>query len=190
LDCLGRRPEPHGRNRAGDRHLNFHETRDNLPGGPELLVRSPWLLQRYLTQDGECSPLTAQGALPTGDTGSLADGQLTITGRLKDLIIRGGFNVSPVRIESVIMAEDGVADCAVIGVPDDFWGEVTVACLVAGSNSQPDLVDRVRGRCLRELSGGMRPDRYEFFPRLPRTVTGKVRKNELRALLGLSSQHR
>lgn len=159
-------------------------------GGPELLVRSPWLLQRYLTQDGECSPLTAQGALPTGDTGSLADGQLTITGRLKDLIIRGGFNVSPVRIESVIMAEDGVADCAVIGVPDDFWGEVTVACLVAGSNSQPDLVDCVRGRCLRELSDGMRPDRYEFFPRLPRTVTGKVRKNELRALLGLSSQHR
>ncbi len=154
----------------------------DVPGydRPELLIRSPWALQRYLTENGQCSPLTPQGDMPSGDAGCLADGQLVITGRLKDLIIRGGINISPLRIESVILKQEGVAECAVVGVPDDFWGEVTVACVVAAANAPADLSDRVRERCLRELSDGMRPDRYEFFSELPRSAVGKVRKEELR----------
>jgi long-chain acyl-CoA synthetase len=150
---------------------------------PELLLRSPWVLQRYLTEDSECSPLTPEGDMPTGDVGELVEGQLVITGRLKDLIIRGGINISPKRIESVIMKERDVVECAVIAVPDDFWGEIPIACIVAAQDHEPDLADRVRSRCLRELGEGMRPDGYEFLTALPKSATGKVRKHRLRALV-------
>jgi acyl-CoA synthetase (AMP-forming)/AMP-acid ligase II len=121
--------------------------------------------------------------MPTGDVGELVEGQLVITGRLKDLIIRGGINISPKRIESVIMKERDVVECAVIAVPDDFWGEIPIACIVAAQDHEPDLADRVRSRCLRELGEGMRPDGYEFLTALPKSATGKVRKHRLRALV-------
>lgn len=147
----------------------------------ELVIRSPWVLRCYLDEEGESSPLTSDGAMPTGDTGGVVDGQLMIDGRMRDLIVRGGINISPARIEAVILAEDGVSECAVVGVPDDFWGETVVAWVVASAPGPPDLPERVRHRCRSELGEGMRPDRYEFVAALPKSATGKVQKHQLRA---------
>lgn len=151
---------------------------------PELFVRAPWALRRYLIEEGEFCPLTADGAMPTGDAGEVVDGQLRIRARLKDLIIRGGLNISPVTVEAVIAREAGVSGCAVIGLPDDFWGEIMVACIVAAPDGPPDLLERIRGRCARELGEGMRPDRYELLAELPRSDTGKVQKHRLADVLG------
>jgi long-chain acyl-CoA synthetase len=150
----------------------------------ELVIHSPWALKNYLTEQGEASPLLADGGMPSGDLGAVNNASLRITGRLKDLIIRGGLNVSPAALEDVLLSEAGVAEAAVIGLPHDFWGEIIVAALVAeAGRDTATLQATLQARCQAELGEGMRADRYVWLAALPRASTGKIQKYLLREQL-------
>lgn len=155
---------------------------NDVPGRSELelVIYTPYALTSYLLEDGETSPLLADGGMPSGDVGQLEGNALIITGRLKDFIIRGGLNVSPVAVENVLLREPGVQEVAVVGVPHDFWGESIVACLVAKAGANIDtLLLSLQLRCSKELGEGMRPDSYVWLDKLPCASTGKVQKHIL-----------
>jgi fatty-acyl-CoA synthase/long-chain acyl-CoA synthetase len=109
-----------------------------------------------------------------------ARGYLTITGRLKELVIRGGENIAPAEIETVLAAHEMVLESSVVGLPDDRWGEVVVAVmrLTAGAEDKPksDFIDFVSAR----LAPFKVPARWFVADEFPVTPTGKVRKFELR----------
>jgi acyl-CoA synthetase (AMP-forming)/AMP-acid ligase II len=159
-----------------------HATFRAVPGRveEELVINTPYALMGYLLEDGETSPLLDDGGMPSGDVGQMEGDALIITGRLKDLIIRGGLNVSPVAVENVLLREPGLQEVAVVGLPHDFWGESIVACLVAEVGASIDtLLPSLQLRCSNELGEGMRPDRYVWLDTLPRASTGKVQKHVL-----------
>jgi acyl-CoA synthetase (AMP-forming)/AMP-acid ligase II len=116
---------------------------------------------------------------PTGDQGEIKDNRLTITGRIKDLIIRGGFNVSPVRVEEALRKIPGVMDAAVIGQPDEFWGEKIIAFTEGG-----DLYT-ISSDCRGNLPKSHWPDVIHIVDKLPRNAMGKVIKGELRSRLAV-----
>jgi len=124
---------------------------------------------------------TADGYFKTGDVGKVdADGYVTIVGRSKDLIISGGYNVYPAEIEGYLNTLAGVAESAVVGVPDADFGEVGVAVIVAKPGEAPDPA-----RILRELKAMLAnfkiPKQCHVVAELPRNTMGKVQKNLLRA---------
>lgn len=182
--------------RAGDRSagvpLDGVEVRIRPPGtaaeGPDgasapghIEVRGDTLFRGYA---GE--PARPAGSwFATGDLGRLDErGRLTVTGRLRDRIVSGGANVDPAQVEAVLAAHPAVREAAVIGVPDDRWGQVVVA-IVAGED--PDLPAHLDPWCRERLSGPRVPRRWEMLDRLPRTATGKVDRARLRARLAESA---
>jgi len=160
--------------------------RGDTEGRTELIIRSPFSMLNYLTDDGLVSVADAQGFVPTGDVGKLDDGILHITGRIKDLIIRGGINISPRAIEDILGDLPDVEEVAVVGVPHDFWGEALVACIQVSSKADPMAIEAaVRQRCRERLAKSHQPDRIAVLPTFPRAATGKVQKHLLqRALAG------
>ena len=116
----------------------------------------------------------------TGDAGRLdGDGYLYLMDRVKDLIVSGGENIYPRQIEDVLFAHPGVADVAVIGIPDERWGETVKAVVVKRegvSVTAADLDAFCRGR----LGGFQRPRSFDFMDALPRNPSGKVLKRQLR----------
>lgn len=158
--------------------------RPDAEGNQELTVRSPFAYLGYLTDQGVSGAESPFSFVPTGDAGELRDGKLVITGRLKDLIIRGGVNVAPIVLENAIREVPGVSDVAVVGVPHRFWGESIAACIEAYDGVERDtLTEDVRLHCRENLVRSQQPDRIEIFEHLPRAVTGKVQKNVLQAKL-------
>lgn len=148
-----------------------------LPAGQEgeILVRGAMVMQGYLNNPGETRAARWGDWLRTGDVGVLDDeGYLKVTGRKKDMIRSGGLNVYPAEIERVLAGISGMSEFAVIGVPDDRWGEVPM--IVTNDSRDPDL-DALWQRCLADLAGYKRP-RYLFrYGRpLPRTFSGKIMK--------------
>ena len=123
-----------------------------------------------------CSPFSRHGQ-HTGDIGEYKDSRLTITGRIKDLIKRGGVAVSPVRIEEAVRKVSGVSEAAAIGQPDDFWVEKTVVFSEGGD------VATIREYCRDNLPKSHWPDVIEIVDKLPRNAMGKVIKGELRSRL-------
>jgi long-chain acyl-CoA synthetase len=152
------------------------------PGDPgEIHVRGANLFSGYWP-DGADGP-GADGWWATGDLGILSpDGDLTLVDRLRDLVIVSGFNVYPVEVEDAIRDVPGVADVAVIGVPDERTGEAVVAFVVAAPDAPADLGFRVRARCAERLAGFKQPSRVELVEALPHTPTGKVQKGRLRTI--------
>ena len=149
-------------------------------GELELVINTTYALVDYLLEEGEASPLLADGGMPSGDVGQMQGDALIINGRLKDLIIRGGLNISPVAVENVLLRESGVQEVAVVGLPHDFWGETIVACLVAEDGFDVGTLQAsLHLRCAKELGEGMRPDRYVWLNNLPQASTGKVQKHAL-----------
>ncbi|WP_410050131.1 AMP-binding enzyme [Actinomadura sp. CNU-125] len=120
----------------------------------------------------------ADGRLRTGDLGRLdARGYLTVTGRLKDMFVVGGFNVYPAEIEGVLATHPAVVEAAVLGVPDARLGEVGAAWLVARAETGPDeLTAWLRER----LANFKVPRHFRFVDALPRNAAGKVVKDALR----------
>ena len=151
----------------------------------ELIIYTNCALKAYLLEEEESSPLLSDGGMPTGDQGEIDENnKLRITGRLKDLIIRGGVNVSPVVIEEVVLSNPQVEEVAVVGVKHDIWGEIIAACVVATSGTETtELEAALVASCKKELGYGMRPDRFVWLESLPRASTGKIQKNILRELL-------
>lgn len=155
--------------------------RANSEGQTELVLKSPFAFAGYLTSQGIVPPESYEGFYGTGDVAEIADRRLKITGRIKDLIIRGGVNVAPAAVENALAGMEGVSDVAVIGVPHEFWGEAIVVC-VESSADQERIAAEVRARCRERLGRMQQPDRIEIVQSFPRTVTGKVQKNKLRAM--------
>ena len=146
----------------------------------EVSIRGANLFSGYWP-DGAEAP-DEDGWWTTGDVGFLApDGQLFLVDRVKELVIVSGFNVYPSEVEDVIGEVPGVADVAVIGVPDGDTGEAVVAYVVAPGQEPADVVAAVGAACGTRLARFKQPSRVEVVEELPHTVTGKVRKGSLRA---------
>ena len=147
----------------------------------EILVRGPNVFLGYYKDPQQTAQTkTPDGWVHTGDAGFIdEDGYLYIRDRIKDMIITGGENVYPAEVENAILGCPGVADAAVIGVPDEKWGETVVAVVVprAGQAAEPrDIIDQARKR----IAGFKLPKRVEFIDVLPRNAGGKVLRRELR----------
>ncbi len=159
-------------------------TQAGQPPAPpgHIEVRGPTLFRGYVGD-----PARPRGDwFATGDLGHLdAEGRLHVTGRLRDRIVSGGTNIDPLQIEAILTAHPEVREVAVIGLPDEMWGQV-VAAAVAGDD--PELAVRLDPWCRRRLSGARVPRRWEVVERLPRTATGKVDRPRLRALLAGRSE--
>ena len=147
----------------------------------ELLLRGPNVMLGYLDdEEATKAAVDADGWLHTGDVGVLDDqGYLRITDRLKDMYISGGFNVYPAEVEQTLARLDGVADAAVIGVPDERLGEVGLALVVRKAGAAL-TTDDVLACCRDRLANYKVPRRVEFVDVLPRNLAGKVLKTELR----------
>jgi long-chain acyl-CoA synthetase len=148
----------------------------------EVWLRAPNVMAGYFNRPAEtAATITSDGWLRTGDGGYLDDeGYLFLTDRVKDMIVSGGENIYPIEVEEVLAEHPDVADVAVIGVPDERWGEAVKALVIPrhGATPSPEtLVAFARER----LAGYKLPRSMDFVADLPRTPTGKVLKRELRA---------
>ena len=149
----------------------------------ELAMRGPGVFTGYYGQDSLYeSLLTPDRFFRTGDLARIdSNGYVHITGRAKDLIIRGGVNLSPVPIEDALSAHPGVHAVAVIGYPDDRLGERICAAVVANGAAPVDHESLLRFVRERGLPKAMWPELVRTVAELPRTAAGKVRKQDLRA---------
>jgi long-chain acyl-CoA synthetase len=156
-----------------ERELRPHEV-------GEVWVRAPNVMAGYFNRPEETAATLVDGWLRTGDGGYLdEDGYLFLTDRIKDMIVSGGENVYPVEVEEALAQHPAVADVAVIGVPDERWGETVMALVIPRAGAVPaaeELVAFSRER----LAGYKLPRVVEFVEELPRTPSGKVLKRELR----------
>jgi long-chain acyl-CoA synthetase len=147
----------------------------------EIQIRGRNLFSGYWP-DGADGP-GDDGWWSTGDVGFLdGDGDLFLVDRVKELIIVSGFNVYPTEVEAVLADVDGIRQAAVLGTPDERTGEAVVAYVVPedpAADPEP-LVAAVRARAEELLAPYKRPGRVEVVDALPRTVTGKIRKGQLR----------
>jgi HIP---CoA ligase len=150
-------------------------------GAGEILLRGPNVMLGYLDDPAATSEaVDAGGWLHTGDVGTLdAEGNLAITDRLKDMYICGGFNVYPAEVEQALARLPGVADSAVVGVPDQRLGEVGKALVVPRPGHELTAED-VIGYCRGKLANFKVPRQVEFRAELPRNAAGKVLKRQLR----------
>ncbi|AFM15491.1 acyl-CoA synthetase (AMP-forming)/AMP-acid ligase II [Mycolicibacterium chubuense NBB4] len=156
--------------------------RDVAPGtvGEVWTKSAQNMLGYWNNPEATAATLTADGWLRTGDAGYVdADGYLYLHDRLKDMIVSGGENVYPIEVENVLMTHPAVSDAAVIGVPDDRWGEAVKAVVVRTRRSsigEAELIDFARQR----LAGFKLPKSVDFVDALPRTPSGKILKRALR----------
>jgi O-succinylbenzoic acid--CoA ligase len=138
----------------------------------EILVRGPMLLRAY--RDGT-SPLDADGWLRTGDIGCwLDDGRLHVVGRAGDLIITGGENVWPEAVEQALLDHPSVSEVLVRGRPDQEWGQMVEAVVVA--DGDPPTLDALRDHIKEHHPAFMAPQRLEIVAQLPRSSLGKLRR--------------
>lgn len=189
VSLLNARADPAKAGSAGVAHF-FTDVRVVRPDGGaaapgengEVLVSGPNVMAGYWKHpEATAAALTPRRELRTGDVAHLdADGHLYLAGRLKDVIISGGENIYPAEVEAVLTTHPAVRECAVIGVPDDTWGEVGHAVIVPGPDTRPDeqeLAAYLRAR----LAAYKVPKTIAFVARLPYTGSGKVAKSVLRA---------
>ena len=142
----------------------------------EIYVRGPMLLRGY--RDGRDPKV--DGWLPTGDLGSLTGGVLQVHGRRTELIITGGENVWPAAVERALLTHPSVVDVAVVGRPDPEWGERVVAVVVAADSESPPALDELRNHVKQTLPAHASPTVLELVATLPRTASGKIRRDDLR----------
>jgi long-chain acyl-CoA synthetase len=140
----------------------------------EIVVRSPYRLKSYFRQAQQAP----DSGFSTGDIGHVdVDGYVHISGRKKDLIIKGGVNISPVEIENILSSYPGVTDVAVVGLADELYGEKIVACV-----SSAAAIDEVEAKafCARHLASFKVPQRVLRVESFPRNASGKILKNQLK----------
>ncbi len=167
-----------GPRKPGKVGLPFAGVELRLGGGGEVQVRGPNVFAGYYRRpDADAEAFTPDGWFRTGDLGELdADGHLRLTGRSKELIISGGFNVYPREVEEVIERYPGVREVAVIGRPSEAWGEAVTAVVVCEG---PIDVGALRAHAAAQLAPYKVPKQVEFVSELPRNALGKLLRHEL-----------
>jgi len=143
----------------------------------EIFVRGEQVSGEYL---GRGSQLVAGGWFPTHDGGYLdEEGYLFVEGRIDDVIVRGGENLSPGEIEDVLHAHPAVADCAVVGIPDEQWGEAVAAAVVLKDGAQADTAE-LQAWVKQHLRSSRVPEQIRFDSELPYNETGKLLRRKIR----------
>jgi non-ribosomal peptide synthetase component E (peptide arylation enzyme) len=169
-----------------DGRINDYDVR--IDGGTEgeILIRGSGLFLGYKDPAADADSFTPDGYFRTGDIGRRVHGDaLVITGRKKDLIIRGGENISAREIEDVLLADPRIADAAAVAIPHERLGETVGLFLVAAPGNSVTLGDV---RALLDdagLAAQKRPEALFHVDSLPRTASGKVRKDVLRERIGM-----
>jgi acyl-CoA synthetase (AMP-forming)/AMP-acid ligase II len=154
-----------------------------LPRGDagEIVVRGDLVMAGYFRNPEASAEASRFGWHHTGDIGRIDDeGYVTIVDRKRDMIISGGFNVYPGEVEQVLWAHPAVQDCAVVGVPDDEWGESVKAVVELKPGMEAAAEELIR-LCRERLGGVKAPKSVEFWKELPRSSVGKVLKRDIRA---------
>jgi fatty-acyl-CoA synthase/long-chain acyl-CoA synthetase len=163
--------------RIVDEHMN------DVPRGEvgEIVYRGPSIMSGYWNKPAETAQAFAGGWFHSGDlVRQDEDGYIYVVDRLKDMIISGGENIYCAELEDVISAHPKVAEVAVVGMPDDRWGETPLAVVVPAPASGPPTTDEIAQWCRARLAAYKVPRHLAVVTALPRSSTGKVRKNELR----------
>lgn len=157
----------------------------DVPSGEpgEVWLSGPTLMRGYWRKPEATDEAMVDGWMRSGDIGRLDDEQfLTIVGRMKDVIVTGGENVYPREVEEALLAHDGVAQAAVMGVPDERWGEAVTAVVVPAEGSEPDA-DELIAFCRTRIASYKKPQRIIMVSELPRLANGKVDKPALQKTL-------
>ncbi|MGA9530112.1 MAG: class I adenylate-forming enzyme family protein [Terriglobales bacterium] len=151
----------------------------------EIQLLTPDLMAGYLSGNGDLNQVDVNTWFPTGDIGHLGEaGSLFITGRKKDLIIRGGINISPAAIEEVLLHCAHVLDAAVVSVPHELYGEDIVAVLkLEPEVTLESVLSPIMAQCKQALAPHQQPSRYMAIDEFPRTSNGKIQKVRLRELV-------
>ena len=154
----------------------------DLPAGEvgEIIIRSGLNMCGYWRRDADTAKAVVDGWLHTGDAGYKdADGYVYIHDRVKDMIVSGAENIYPAEVESALFGHPAIADVAVIGVPDDKWGEAVKAVVVAKPDARATAEDIIAFARTR-IAGYKVPRSVDFVDYLPRNASGKLLKRELR----------
>ena len=148
----------------------------------EIEIRSAGIMKGYWNRpDATAEAIDAEGWFRSGDAGFFdQDGYLFIHDRVKDMIVSGGENIYPAEVENALMSHPSVADAAVIGVPDDKWGEAVKAIVVLRPGAELDAAGIIN-HCRTLIAGYKTPKSVETIAVLPRNPSGKVLRRELRA---------
>jgi acyl-CoA synthetase (AMP-forming)/AMP-acid ligase II len=154
----------------------------------EVLAQGNVVLAGYWENPDASAEALDGGWFHTGDGGSIDDGgYVTISDRKKDVIITGGENVSSIEVEDAVFSHPAVAEVAVIGIPDDKWGEMVTALVVLAEGEQVTEAEII-AHCRTRLAGYKLPKRVEFRDELARTATGKIQKFKLREAFWAGSE--
>jgi len=168
-----------------DVEIKIFDNEDHeLPSGHEgeIVVRGPTLMKGYWNLPNETAEALKDGWLHTGDIGYKdEDGYIFITDRKKDMIIKAGENVFPREVEEVLMAHPKVAECGVVGVKDDVYGE-DIKAFVALKPGEQCTGDEIIEHCKKQLTSFKTPKSVQFIDDLPKNIMGKILKKELRKL--------
>jgi long-chain acyl-CoA synthetase len=154
-----------------------------LPPGErgEVAIAGPTVMRGYLNRPGETAEAMRNGWLHTGDVGVFDDdGYLRLVDRLKDMIIRGGENIYPKEIETVLYSHDAVLEAAVIARQDEVLGEIVVAYVALHPGAEATTAD-LAATCERHLARYKRPSEIVIVNELPKNPVGKINKPALRA---------
>jgi acyl-CoA synthetase (AMP-forming)/AMP-acid ligase II len=151
----------------------------------ELWVRGPFVFDRYFEDPAATAEAIVDGWYRTGDLAEFDDeGYLSVVGRARDVIRTGGETVAPAEVEAALASCPGVADVAVVGVPDVEWGEVVCAVVVPADTSAPPSVDELRAYCTGRLATHKHPRRVAVLDAIPRTSpTNQVQRRLLVEML-------
>jgi long-chain acyl-CoA synthetase len=145
----------------------------------EVWIRSAQNMKGYWGNDKATRAAFVEGWFRSGDAGYLQDGYLFLHDRMKDMIISGGENIYPAEVENALMQHPALADGAVIGVPDERWGEAVKACVVlkpGAMASAAEIIEFMR----RHIAHYKCPKSVDFLEAIPRNPTGKILKRVLR----------
>ncbi|MGA4792119.1 AMP-binding protein [Nocardia sp. AB354] len=164
-----------------DMRVMASEDRVAAPGeAGEIQVRGDAAMAGYWNLPEEtAATILADGWIATGDIGRMDDGFLYVVDRKKDMIVSGGFNVYPTEVENAIYTLTGVAEVAVVGIPDERWGE-TVHAVIAVREGYQVSAEQIEAACLDSIAAYKRPRSVEFVDELPKTGTGKIMRREVR----------
>lgn len=180
----GKRLESAGRLLANSELKIVDENSTELSAGEvgEIIVRSNRLMSGYWHRPEANEEALRDGWFYSGDAGYVdEDGLLFVVDRIKDMVISGGENIYPVEIEQVMHTHPAVEDVAIVGIPDEKWGESLLAFVVPKADIKLPEVDAMVEFLRPKLAGYKIPRRYEFVEAFPRNAMGKVLKRELRA---------